>query len=233
MNKTTGAINFTWVTFVQALKNAFDDPDAYQTAGRKLEALKQERNDCSPYLSSFTPLATTLNLDQRTKIAFFRKGLNRELQTALSYNHNLPDVFDEFVQICIKLDNQIRVNRDNQKTQGQNSTNVPNNTNISTSTGTQPGPMDLSAVGRTSQKRGPLTAAEKKRRRDNSLCLYCGSPGHWATTCPQKKRRTAASAVIAENDGGIPLLTSPTPAPTINSAICVSPAQILYKPKNY
>ena len=97
VNETTGAINFTWVTFVQALKNAFDDPDAYQTARRKLEALKQERNDCSSYLSSFTSLATTLNLDQRTKIAFFRKGLNRELQTAHSYNHNLPEVFNEFV----------------------------------------------------------------------------------------------------------------------------------------
>ena len=61
VNETTGAINFTWVTFVEALKSVFDDPDAYQTARCKLETLKQERNDCSTYLSSFTPLATTLN----------------------------------------------------------------------------------------------------------------------------------------------------------------------------
>ena len=131
----------------------------------------------------------------------------------------------DVVQICIKLDNQIRVNRDNQNNQG-GQPNVPNSTNISTSTGTQPGPMDLS----TARKKGPLTAAEKKRRRDNSLCLYCGSPGHWATTCPQKKRRVAA-AIIAEPDGGVPLRTSPVP--TINSAICASPAQILYELKNY
>ena len=83
---------------------------------------------------------------------------------ALSYNHNLLDVFDEFVQICIKLDNQIGVNRDNQKNE-EGQTNVSNSTNISTSTETEPGPMDLSTVGRTftAPKRSTLTVAEKKR----------------------------------------------------------------------
>ena len=45
VNETTGDIDFTWGTFVQALKIAFDDPDAYQSARRKIEALKQERQD--------------------------------------------------------------------------------------------------------------------------------------------------------------------------------------------
>ena len=109
-------------------------------------------------------------------------------------------------------------------------TNNPGVANTaSTSTGVQPSPLDLSGARHTSTKGGPLIAAEKKRPRDNSLCLYCGSPGHWATTCPQKKRRVATATI--EPDGGVPLPTSPVP--TINSAICASPAQILYEPKNY
>ena len=151
----------------------------------------------------------------------------------------MPEDFDGYVADCITIDNQIRAHREARDTTPRNSGGqfAPNTNNTapstpSTSTGIQPGPMDLSAAGRTSTKRGPLTAAEKKRRRDNSLCLYCGSPGHWATTCPQKKRRVAV-ATIAEPDGGVPLPTSPTPVPTINSAICASPAHILYEPKNY
>jgi hypothetical protein len=31
--------------------------------------------------------------------------------------------------------------------------------------------------------RGPLTAEEKQRRRENNLCNYCGEPGHYADTC--------------------------------------------------
>ena len=149
----------------------------------------------------------------------------------------MPEDFDAYVADCITIDNQIRAHCEAQDTiprnpGGQfapntNSTN-PGTTNApSTSTGVQPGPMDLSAA----LKRGPLTAAEKKRRRDNSLCFYCGSPGHWATTCPQKKRRVATATI--EPDGGVPLPTSPTLVPTINSAICAFPAQILYQPKNY
>ena len=151
----------------------------------------------------------------------------------------MPDEFDAYVADCITIDNEIRAHREARDPTPRNPGEkfASNNTapsTTSTSTGIQPGPMDLSAVGR---KRGLLTAAEKKRRRDKSLCLYCGSPGHWATICPQKKRRVVA-ATIVEPDGGVPLPPTinaaiPAPVPTINSAICVSSAQILYEPKNY
>ena len=79
-----GEIGFTpWREFVVALKAAFDDPDAYQTAERQILALKQDR-DCSSYHAAFVPLATILNYDGRTKISYFRRGLHRELRKALS-----------------------------------------------------------------------------------------------------------------------------------------------------
>ena len=59
VNETTGAIAFpTWTNCVAALRAAFDDPDAYQTAYTKISSLKQER-DCSSYHAAFVPLATT------------------------------------------------------------------------------------------------------------------------------------------------------------------------------
>ena len=100
-----------------ALRAAFDDPDAYQTAYTKISSLRQER-DCSSYHTAFIRLATILGIDERTKISFFKKGLNGELKKALSYQITLPDIFDEFVQACIKIDNQIRANKEAHDSQG-------------------------------------------------------------------------------------------------------------------
>ena len=105
VKETTGAITLpTWASFVPALKAAFDNPDAYQTAYTKTSSLKQE-HDFSSYHATFVPLATILGFDEHTRILFFKKGLNGELKKALSYQITLPDIFDEFVQACIKIDN--------------------------------------------------------------------------------------------------------------------------------
>ena len=231
VNETTGAISFpTWTEFVAALRAAFEDPDAYQTAYNKISTLKQER-DCSSYYATFVPLATVLGIDERTKISFFKKGLNAELKKALSYQITLPTGFDEFVQACIKIDNQIRANKEARdaipRTQGGQFAPTP-----STSTGTHSGPMDLSGARYRSQKRGPVTDQEKKRRRDNNLCLYCGSSGHWASQCPHKRSRgkpSAAAAVTATSEGGVLI---PVPAVPVLSSVSVAPAQVLYEAKN-
>ena len=36
------------------------------------------------------------------------------------------------------------------------------------------------------QVAGKLNYAEKKRRREKNLCMYCGQPGHYANECPEK-----------------------------------------------
>ena len=126
-------------------------------------------------------LCTTQN-----RCAAMRGPSKAELKKALSYQITLPTGFEEFVQACIKIDNQIRANREARdaipRTEGGQFAPTP-----STSTGTHSGPMDLSGARYRSQKRGPVTEQEKQCRRDNNLCLYCGSSGHWASQCPHKR----------------------------------------------
>ena len=90
--------------------------------------------------------------------------------------------------------------------------------------------MDLSGARYRSLKRGPVTYHEKKRLRDNYLCLYCSSSGHWASQCPHKRSRGKPSvAAAASSEGGVLI---PTPAMPVVSAASVAPAQLLYQAKN-
>ena len=97
----------TWASFTQALKAAFDDPDAYQTAEQKIHKLRQGNQDCTKYYAEFITHATILEWDERTKISFFKKGLDEELQKLLLTNVNPTETFTEYVSVAIKLDNNL------------------------------------------------------------------------------------------------------------------------------
>ena len=155
----------------------------------------------------------------------FRRGVNKELSTALSYQLNLPTDFATFARTCITLDNQARLGRNYrpapfsykppQTSQPLQSTLLhkpvlPALPTLSTNKAVTPhrqmlpakftpaagDPMDLS---RASQLRGPLFEVEKKHRRENNLCNYCGEGSHFANTCPNKRSRPVISAATFEN----------------------------------
>ena len=112
LNKTTGTIDFaTYEAFSTALKNAYDDPDAYATAERKLQNLRQGDGDYSAYHAEFATYVQVLNYDDCNKISFFTNGANARLKTDLSYQASPPENFDKFVQLCIKLYNQAKLLR--------------------------------------------------------------------------------------------------------------------------
>jgi hypothetical protein len=214
-DETTQEIKFkTYTEFIQALKAAYDDPDKRATAERKLLALRQNHKDCSTYHAEFSTHANVLEYDDRTKISFFRKGANNDLQTALAHQLNPPDNFDKYVAMCIQLDNNIRnlkglnTHRPPPMATATAPPIVPN-----TSSGTASGPMDLSTINR-SKKRGPINEEEKKRRRDNNLCMYCGQSGHWATNCPHKRQRL--------NTASIDSAPSPIPVPASKPEVLYS-----------
>jgi len=55
-------------------------------------------------------------------------------------------------------------------------------------------------VDATSRPRGPLSDAEKERRRHDGLCLYCASKDHQVINCPIAPRRSFyVSAISAVN----------------------------------
>ena len=58
-----------------------------------------------------------------------------------------------------------------------------------------PTPMEIE----TTRRPRPLSYVEKKRRRANRLCLYCGGPRHIAVNCPHKPRRQVNQVSTHDN----------------------------------
>jgi len=201
LNKATGAIRFTtYEAFVRALKNTCNDPDARATAECKLHNLKQGNKDCSAYHAEFGTYATTLNYDDMTKISFFCNGANQDLKTALSCQASPPETFDEFIQLCIKLDNRAKLLR-SQSHRPAHTAPAParrpapaSAPATGTASRTALGTIDLSQAARTPRKRGPLSSELRKYRQENHLCMYCGGSGHCASLCPLSSKPKRVNA---------------------------------------
>jgi len=144
------------------------------------------------YHAEFATYATVLNYDDATKIQFFTKGANHDLKTAIAYQPSPPETFDQFVQLCIKLDNSIKL-LNTRKPQPRAPAPAPAQAKPTptTATGTAPGPMDLSNAQRC---RRPISEEVRKYRHENNLCSYCGGAGHWRADCSVRARNKCVNA---------------------------------------
>ena len=161
-----------------------------------------------------------------TKISLFSNGANQDLKTALSYQASPPETFDEFVQLCIRLDNRAKELR--------SQTHRPAHTGPApapwpapapvpapgTASGTTPGAMELSQADRSPRKRGPLSPELRKYRQENHLCMYCGGSGHWASVCPLSSKPKRVNAAQT---------ASPPPPPQEEPATSEKPLYELAK----
>ena len=81
-----------------------------------------------------------------------------------------------------------------------------------------PTPMEVD----TMRRRSPLSKEEKRRRRANKLCLYCGGPGHITINCPHRQRRQVNQIVACTKlesilPLGVPDSINSTNSPSISN----------------
>ena len=189
--------------FYTKLQLAFGDPDRKATAQRELRQLRQKNKEFYLYLSDYQRLVPDTGFDDEAKRSILLDGLSSELKSAL-ITVDLPASLDNTLQVLQKIDNRFRsVQASLRKpfTYGgtSRSSSAPSTPTTKTSSSpTTPAPrpaptpsvdsdvMDLS----TSRRRGPITPAERSRRMNEGLCMYCGESGHFANACPVSKGKS-------------------------------------------
>jgi hypothetical protein len=189
--------DYPWAAYPQFktwLEGAFGDPDPQGTANRELRKLRQNNKPYVTYLNEFQRLMAPLEYDDDVQIEMNRHGLCEEIKDLL-VGREVPEDFNEFSKLCIKLDNDWRRRHDEKQGRRNYTANAPvQRTHPAPRAPEVPArpvtqkPIDVYAPNyygpRPMQiegtRRAPLTEQEKERRRKENLCSYCGGAGHYA-----------------------------------------------------
>jgi hypothetical protein len=181
----------------------------------KIRKLIQGSRSASSYSTEFNQLSFDLKWDNRALLDQFKYGLNEEIKDMLMHFPD-PETLSELSILAIRCDNRIferkceknhfpsnynekrfnqhpkyerRMESDNYNKKEFNQHEKFNqhpkyeHNKVAASS---PTPME---VDFGTLRSGPLTDDEKKHRRDNNLCMYCGKPNHKRFDCPALKKR--------------------------------------------
>jgi len=183
---------------ITVLENAFGDPDRVRTAERNLQSLRQKNRNFSDYVADFEQYAAVVSWNDAVKRTSLNKGLSAELKDAL-VTLDTPDELDQYIILLKRVDNKIRARAAERKASSSTWRSPTTTTTITpkpaappttstTTTGTQAGPMDLSAGRRR------LSHAQRQDRMRRGQCFYCGGANHMARQCPNRQSHIRANA---------------------------------------
>jgi hypothetical protein len=203
--------------FIEYLQTNYGDPDEKGTARRKLKNLRQTTS-ASAYFAEFQQYIAILGwVDQDPIIDKALDGLKPYLKDEVARSGHRPNTLSELITFIIPLDNRLYEREQEKRYETRNAipratTNArptqstSNMTSVTSATFTprltnfaDTKPTTANHTRTTgSAPRGPLPDAEKQRRRDQNLCLYCAEQGHSATDCPLAQARSARTQVKFE-----------------------------------
>jgi len=176
----------TWPFFKKALESAFGDPDLQATAERQLSILRQS-GAVSVYAAEFRRLSSIAKWDNKALTFHFYNGLKDSVKDELVRDVR-PEKLDDLITKSIRIDDRIYERARERKTtltpRFSNPAISPSSTNT----------MEIDAMGLVKK----LTPAERTRRYEQNLCLYCGEEGHQVLECTNKTKNKSSVKSYSE-----------------------------------
>lgn len=190
--KPDGTLTLTSVEeMFNIVTRAWGNTDQKRTSLRELEALRQKNTDFSEFIAEFNRLICDVGYEtDSVKIDILHSKLAVEMRQLL-VGQDMPEDYYGYVNRIHKLDNDQKsvAPFKTKPSYAPRSYSTPNASTI-------PTPASFPSTG----KRGPITTAEKDRRRGLGLCLYCGLHQFEAgTPCPKVTARDAYRLKLSAN----------------------------------
>ena len=166
-----------WEELLDVLRRVYDVADKRAAAEREMATLQQKNLLFIQFLAQFNMLLGDLSWDNSAKVSALKARINDELSQALIPVIQTPphNDFDGWVNLLVKLADNAEAYAHRKRPHLQ----PPNYPRHSTDVAQMgpPDPMELDAVH--------LHPAERIRRLQSSLCLYCGKSGHFKGQCTE------------------------------------------------
>lgn len=203
----------TFEEFLTNLRANYGEVDALRRYRDEFDSLQQSKS-AADYVARFNLLASRLSLTQEDKLYRFKKGLKGELRIRLAGSLS-NDALAVVQEKSIEMDNALWDTDPSYRRRHV----APTSGRSITQTHLQPGPgptyqfqrqhstlsnnhrndpMIIDTLQRPAGSFGPISAAEKSRRFQEGLCLYCGKSGHQATLCPNKPKNVVRGATLRQ-----------------------------------
>jgi hypothetical protein len=170
-----------YANFKALMTSTFGESDRALVSGNKIKRLSQGSRPASSYASDFRLLASDLDWNDDALRFQYRTGLSPKLKDML-LNHPEPENLDDLITLTIRLDNRLYEHRKEMFDQRPHNRlhYAPARATRDTSK-----PMEIDSVSHRK-----LTTEEKKRRKENGLCMYCGG-SHKLEDCLLRPKKNA------------------------------------------
>uniref|UniRef100_A0A3Q3B4W6 ribonuclease H n=1 Tax=Kryptolebias marmoratus TaxID=37003 RepID=A0A3Q3B4W6_KRYMA len=203
-------------SFLNEFRMTFSQEPDTTSRSRRLWNLRQGVRSVAEYAIDFRTLAASSGWDACALKSAFFQSLNDSVKDELTMVEE-PTELNDLILLAIKVDNRLRERR---RQRGRST--VVDGTFYRARPVVEPGEAEPMQLGRAR-----LSAAEKRRRRESDLCLYCGSPDHFVVACPFKAFEPGAGAATrgGPSDEGNPMgrsLSSKSPRFALPAVIQVN-----------
>lgn len=182
----------TWDSFAAAMRTLYDDPLRPSAARSALRSLRQGRRPVEDYTTDFRELASDTGYNETGLIEQYRLGLSEALKDELA-RVGVPTSLEDLILLVTQLDRRFRERRSERQAPAYlRSLDPPGPVaSASPSSSSSEEPMQIGMVRR------PLTEEERKRRRSQGLCLYCGKADHQLRSCPVRPTTSPGKGSLA------------------------------------
>ena len=182
-----------WQAFKDAFKAQFIPPQTELEVLAKLHATPQGRREFNKWYQEWSQHACHANVGANTLMFAFRNALHEDINNRIASQSPQPATLAELVERARDLDRYWRMYAkpsDNQELCCISELSVENSYTEVNAT--------QSSSYETPVLRKKLTSEQRRFRRENNLCFYCGKEGHSAGGCPHANKRSFHKPIIQQ-----------------------------------
>jgi len=217
----SGAEFTTFEEFKHYFKSTFgEDASVHQDKAFALLRSLRQTHSCQAYATKFTQVGAKVRIDTNAKMHLFKEGLKPAVKLHLIGLDPAPKTLQDLILKAVHYDDLYHnlgpatfgnagPLRNNRRTYNNNNNNYGNpgsgasghsgsSSSASTPNTTSDAvPMDIDAVNVKQQSpREKLSQAEKQRRKEQGLCIYCGG-----TNCGGAQDVNKCNLLVKKNSG--------------------------------